>query len=275
MYTEKKSNTPQVIITPTFDWLSAQAKACRSRLLVGSPYVNDGIINLTNLVSKDISRTLVTRTDLRDFALGASNLDTLCNLANDGIVIRSLSNLHAKMYIFDRSSALVTSANATFSGLYRNFECGLATDDRRVVRQLARSLLSGLGADRPPRKMRFEELESLHIPLRAIKASLPQPSAVTPTDMASPAKPTFSISDIETLVRGFKGWLRLTLDGVLAMPKGGFRLPDLVNECGSVAAKRYPKNLHVEAKLRQQLQRLRDVGIVEFVSPGRYRRTMS
>ena len=271
----RNSNTPQIVTTPTFDWLAEHARGCTSRILVGSPYVNDGLVNLTDLVSKEVSRTLVTRTDLRDFALGASNLDTLCNLARDGTAIHSLSNFHAKIYIFDYNSALVTSANATFSGMYRNFECGLATEDKRVVKQLAKSLLSGLGADNPPRKMKFEELESLYVPLKAIKASLPKPPGIVPIDNLSAVEATFSISDNEMLLEGFRGWLRLTLRGVLAMPESGFRLRDLVNECGHVAAREYPKNQHVEAKLRQQLQRLRGLGIVEFVSPGQYRRTMN
>ena len=271
----KNNSAPQIVTTPTFDWLAEHARGCSSRILVGSPYVNDGITNLTNLVSKEVSLTLVTRTDLRDFALGASNLDTLCNLAKDGVAIHSLSYFHAKMYIFDCSSALVTSAKATFSGMYRNFECGLATEDNQVVKQLAKSLLSGLGADNPPRKMKFEELESLHVPLKAIKASLPKPPSVAPIDNVSAVEATFSISDNEMLLEGFSGWLRLTLRGVLAMPESGFGLQDLVNECGSVATREYPKNRHVEAKLRQQLQRLRDIGIVDFVSPGQYRRTMS
>ncbi len=268
------NSAPQIVTTPTFDWLSQHAKACSSRILVGSPYVNDGIANLTNLASKKVSLTLVTRTDLRDFALGASSLDTLCNLARDGVAIRSLSHFHAKVYIFDCSSALVTSANATFSGMYRNLECGLATEDNQVVKKLARSLLSGLGAENPPRTVKLEELESLHVPLKAIKASLPKPPSVVPMANISGVEATFSISDQQMLLEGFRGWLRLTLRGVLAMPESGFGLQDLVNECGSVAAREYPKNRHVAAKLRQQLQRLRDIGIVDFVSPGQYRRTM-
>ena len=37
-------------------------------------------------------------------------------------------------------------------------------------------------------------------------------------------------------------------------------------------AKKHPKNHYVRAKIRQQLQVLRDLGLVEFVSPGIFRR---
>ena len=36
---------------------------------------------------------------------------------------------------------------------------------------------------------------------------------------------------------------------------------------------RHPRNNNVEAKIRQQLQFLRDKGLIEFISPGVYRKT--
>ncbi len=267
----------QVITTPTFDWLAEQAMACKSRMLIGSPYVNDGITDLTNLVPGKVSRTLITRMDLRNFAVGASNLDTLCALAQDGIRIRSLSNLHAKIYIFDDKSALVTSANATFSGLYRNLECGIGLSDKPVVEQLADSLLTGFGTETSPScPLKLDELESLQIPLKAIKASLPhQPREISEGDNPPTVDAEFSISDPKALLEGFSGWQKLTLRGVLAMPEEGFVLDELFNVCAPIAKEEYPNNRNVRPKLRQQLQMLRDLGLVEFVSLGRYRRTMS
>ena len=266
----------QIVTTPTLDWLAEQAMDCSSRMLVGSPYVNDGIIKLTDMVSKAVSRVLITRTDLRDFATRSSSLDTLCTLARDGVAIYSLRHLHAKMYVFDNSSALVTSANATNSGMRRNLECGLSTNDRSLVENLAKSLMSGLGADQPPTKVKPNELENLQGAVEAIKVALPKPLDIASGGDEPPSSEmTYSISDTEMLVKGFTGWRRLTLEGVLAMPESGFRMEDLLKVCGPMAARKYPKNNFVDAKLRQQLQLLRNVGIVDFVRPGYYRRTMN
>lgn len=264
-----------VVTTPTFEWLTEYASGCSFRMLIGSPYVNNGVIKLTDMVPKEVSRTLVTRTDLRDFAVGSSNLDTLCALAAEGVAIRSLNSLHAKVYVFDDTSALVTSANATTSGMWRNLECGIGTQDKRIVKRLARSLLSGFGAESPPRRIDQEELESLYVHLEVIKASLPEPPRMPSRDNASAVNAAFTIRDREKLLEGFKGWQKLTLEGVLDMPAIGFRLDDLSRVCGPKAVARYPRNRHVDAKLRQQLQILRDIGIVEFVRPGHYRRTMN
>ena len=263
----------QIITTPTFDWLAEQARACNSRLLIGSPFVNDGLLQLTDLVPKGASRTLVTRTDLRDFAVGASSLDTLCSLSKDGVSIRSLSRLHAKMYVFDSSVALVTSANATRAGMWRNFECGLGITDSHTVSKLAESLLNGFGTKDEVDEVGLKELLGMYRHLETIKVTLPPHPR--PDDHAPPApEPTFSISDKEALLNGFTGWRRLTLEGVLEMPEAGFQMDDLIQVCGPQAAMKYPKNRFVPEKLRQQLQVLRNRGLVEFVSPGIYRRTM-
>ena len=204
----------QIVTTPTHEWIAERARACTKRMLVGSPYVNDAIIDLTEMVSKEVARTLVTRTDLRDFAVGSSNLDTLCALVKDGVAVHSLSDLHAKMYVFDDSSALVTSANATVSGMWRNLECGLGTEDNAVVNELASSLMSGLGTGVSPQEMDRGELEALYVPLEAIKVSMPRPlrtSAKRPSEPAPEA--TFSVVDSERLLKGFKGWKRLTFRG--------------------------------------------------------------
>ena len=58
------------------------------------------------------------------------------------------------------------------------------------------------------------------------------------------------------------------------MPESGFRLRDLLEVCGPVAAERYTYNRHVPDKLRQQLQILRGMEIVDFVTPGYYRCTV-
>ncbi len=270
-------NSLEIVTTPTFDWLSKRARACRSRMLIASPYVNDGIMELTDLAPQDVTRTLITRTDLRDFAMRASSLETLCTLARDGVSVYSLSRLHAKMYIFDDTSALVTSANATYSGMRRNLECGLVTRESRVVDHLSRSLMQSFGPKKQkPKAMGVKDLEDLHIPLSTIQVSLPQiPPTPTPGDTPDVPEPEFSVTNDATLLEGFSGWTNLTLRGVMTMPKGDFPLPDLINVITPLAEVEYPGNHHVAAKVRQQLQTLRDRGIVEFVdNRGVYRRTM-
>lgn len=268
---------PQIITTPTYDWLAERAAMCKSRMLIASPYVNDAVVNLAGLPPLKVATTVVTKTDLRDFLVGASNLDSLRALAQKGAKIRSLHNLHAKVYVFDETTALVTSANATFGGMRRNLECGLAVEDRQSVSNLADLVLSGFGSDAPPRAISLTELSRLRSALPLIDVSLPKIPAIDSLAEESPTlEAAFSVPNKEELLSQFTGWLRLTLRGVLEMPESGFGIQQLFAACQPAATVEYPANRNVEAKLRQQLQFLRDRGLVEFLSPGpgRYRFTM-
>ena len=241
----------RVVTTPTVDRLVDYAQSCRRRVLIASPFVNGGITPVTDALPQGIVRTLVTRIDIRSFALGASDLETLCALAQEGFRVRSLAGLHAKVYVFDARAALVTSANATYSGLARNRECGLETTDADVVAQLASALLRGFGAETRPRRITAEELEDLRAPVLSIKTSLPEPAVRVAPDEGAIVDSTFSVADKTTFLEGFRGWTRLTLQGVLEMPTSSFRLDELIAVCRPMAKRQYPRNYHVREKLRQ------------------------
>lgn len=67
-----------------------------------------------------------------------------------------------------------------------------------------------------------------------------------------------------------RGWLAVTMGLVRRLRKDQFSLDDLYAfEPEAKAA--FPRNAHVKAKLRQQLQRLRDLGWLEFEARGKYR----
>ena len=272
----RKTNL-EVVTTPTFERLAEYAQKCSKRMLVGSPYVNNAMVDLTRLLPSGVSRTLVTRTDIRDFAVGSSNLDTLCALAKDGMTIRSLNNLHAKIYIFDNRIALVTSANATNAGMWRNLECGLSTDDRQVVSQLSISLMRRFdeeGRQRIPKMMKLRDLEGLYPQIEAIKVDIPEKPQEVSQDSGLEVGATFTIADRDAFLRQFGGWRRVTIEGVLDMPTEYFTLREFNMLCVPRGEKRFPKNTRVKEKLRQQLQDLRDRGYVEFIRRGYYRRTM-
>jgi hypothetical protein len=204
--------------------------------------------------------------------MGVSNIEAICTLARTGTVVMGLSGLHAKVYVIDETCALVTSANATEGGLRRNWECGVALKEVETVNQLARLVLSGFGASEPPVVWKANELEALRKPVQVIKDSLPRlprPKFACPEDVRVPL-PTQE--DKKRLVASFSGWTALALGGVLQQKQDEFTMEELLPVCEPLALRRYPKNLHVREKLRQQLQRLRDLGLVEFLGGGNYRR---
>ncbi len=73
---------------------------------------------------------------------------------------------------------------------------------------------------------------------------------------------------------GARGWLMDVLNCVNAIPTVEFTLQD-VYAYGGVLAAKHPANNNVRPKIRQQLQVLRDKGVIEFVGRGRYRKLMN
>lgn len=70
-----------------------------------------------------------------------------------------------------------------------------------------------------------------------------------------------------------RGWLLQVWRIVERMPETSFQLDD-VYACEAELSAIFPSNNNVRPKIRQQLQVLRDMGFVEFLGAGRYRRTL-
>lgn len=69
-----------------------------------------------------------------------------------------------------------------------------------------------------------------------------------------------------------RGWLLDILNCVNRIEDRTFTL-DQIYQFADVLAKRHPENHHIKAKIRQQLQVLRDNGIIEFLGRGYYRKS--
>jgi hypothetical protein len=76
---------------------------------------------------------VITRFNLRDFANGVSDTSALALLLKSGAQIRGVKNLHAKLYLFGKSHAILTSANLTSAALSRNHEFGFVSKDKNVI----------------------------------------------------------------------------------------------------------------------------------------------
>ena len=77
------------------------------------------------------------------------------------------------------------------------------------------------------------------------------------------------ISDLEKVPASVRGWTLDVLRCVRRLPRN-FELVDVYG-FDKELSRLHPENQHVRDKIRQQLQVLRDLGLLKFVAPGRYR----
>jgi len=76
---------------------------------------------------------------------------------------------------------------------------------------------------------------------------------------------------LETRDLRARGWLFDVLNCVNAIPTAEFSLSAIYSFTEKLAAK-HPENNNVQAKIRQQLQFLRNKGYIEFLSRGKYKK---
>ncbi len=113
----------------THEALLRKLVASARQLRVICPYIRqDALDSLAGMpgLRRLAEVKFLTLWSLADFLRGSSALAGLDLLLCAGAEVRVLrSELHAKVYIFDESDAVVTSANLTQAGLERNLECGV------------------------------------------------------------------------------------------------------------------------------------------------------
>ncbi len=112
--------------------LVAAIRADSSEVRIVCPFIKKGALEcLLSFPPGDIQ--VITRFNLNDFAEGVSDIEALRMLLDTGASVRGIQNLHAKLYIFGASRAIITSANLTRAALTRNQEFGVVADDAAVI----------------------------------------------------------------------------------------------------------------------------------------------
>ena len=112
-----------------------------SDLVVSSPYISaaacDRLVGCVERKGRtgSLKLTLVTNLSLDNMVSGATNVSAILRVSGSlpRTQVRFIPTLHAKVYVADTKRAIITSANLTDGGLYRNLEYGVEVDDPATV----------------------------------------------------------------------------------------------------------------------------------------------
>jgi hypothetical protein len=107
--------------------------SAKDLLWLCSPFVTaDGVETVLQASAKV---RLITKATAANLSTKALDANALLRMLDAGAEIRSIPNLHAKIYLIDRRYGVVTSSNLTGSGLYQNVELGLYFSDEEAIYQ--------------------------------------------------------------------------------------------------------------------------------------------
>ena len=141
------------ILSPWTDTFDSFAQSIRQSAIVVAPFITDQ--PLQQLASRlsgraDLRISIVTNLapdSLLQGYLDSNALADFCKEFSDTIVYH-LPGLHAKVYVADDHTAIITSGNLTSNSLHHNFEYGIELHAPVMVRRITRDLVeySELGA---------------------------------------------------------------------------------------------------------------------------------
>jgi len=265
----------EIITNPSTDLFLDLVKTSKEQLLA-SPFIKANIAKMI-LDNKptEAKISLLTSYKLNSFYRNSSDLTALKSFIENRIEVRNYTSLHAKTYIFDSQRTIITSANLTLGGLKNNYECGVLIDDPNIANRL-KADFSQIFADKERVSVVTEEILSI---TEDILAKVPKEKRIkfekSEKDLfpAAEYEPLDDLYDggVKTIVNTLSGWRLDTFNVVSKIPANIFKLKQVYSHKQHLQ-ELHPENQNVEAKIRQQLQELRDLGLIEFVDRGIYRK---
>lgn len=112
--------------------LTAAIRTDPSEVRIVCPFIKKGVLECL-LSHRPTDIQVITRFNLADFVEGVSDVEALRMLLDADASVRGIQNLHAKLYLFGKSRAIITSANLTKAALTQNQEFGVVSDDVAVI----------------------------------------------------------------------------------------------------------------------------------------------
>ena len=265
----------EIITNPATDVFLELVRNSHEQLFA-SPFIKANVASMIlENKHREATISLLTSYKLNSFYRNSSDITALKFFIENNVNVRNYPKLHAKTYIFDSEKAFITSGNLTLGGLQNNYECGVLIHDSSTVSQLKSNFIK-LFADEEKVSVVTDEILST---TECILAKVPKQKKIefekSEKDLFAEVsyEPEDDLYDggIRTITNTLSGWRLDTFNVVSNIPNNVFEL-DRVYEYKQQLQKLHPDNQNIEAKIRQQLQELRDLGLIDFLGGGSYRK---
>ena len=259
----------QIIKSPWDEQFQDLASACQSSLQIASPFVkNRAVLDVLNGKQKTTCIELITAFKIENLYRKATDLSALQKLIDTENQVYNFQSLHAKIYIFDKQKAIVTSANWTYGGLRKNFEYGILIQEPAIVSDIVADF-ERLKTDSRTGKIKPEHIAEANAIIE--KAPARQYVPLTEIEIESDVESDVFSGGADAIINSLTGWKSDVFSLLKTLPNGQFTAAE-VRAFIPELERLHPTNNTVDAKLRQQLQQLRDTGLIEFLGNGKYRK---
>ncbi|MFA5386729.1 MAG: phospholipase D-like domain-containing protein [Candidatus Paceibacterota bacterium] len=273
-YFVKDNFVIKIIKSPWEDVFVNCLKQAKRQVYLASPFIKK---QTAELIIKNCGHNLDIRYlnafKLNNFFQGASDLEALRIFDACKIKQKNVPRLHAKFFVFD-DMAIVTSGNLTPGGLKNNVEYGVMLAGK-VSQEVERDYLN-IFNDKEHPAITLDIIEEAQKILSSVPKEKRPKINVNDKKLFAEVASDENLSDrfsggIESIVANLASWKRDVFDCLLLIKDDVFSI-DEVYRFSEQLKKLHPDNKNIEPKIRQQLQYLRDLGLIEFVGDGVYRK---
>ena len=258
----------ELIKSPWEDVLLDLVEQTEESLRITSPYIKSNPVQkMISAKGDDVSIECITSFKLMNFYRKSSDLEALNVILDNNGIIRNHQPLHSKIYVFDNTQAIITSGNLTYGGLNSNYEYGVLIKDKNNVSSVIQDFYEIFNGGRTG-IITTENIE---------KAG--QIIQDTPREKGIKFKPLQHEDDendildvgLSPIVENLTGWKLEVFNCLESIENQTFDLSEAY-EFENVLSDKHPDNHNIKDKIRQQLQYLRDLGLIEFKDRGLYRK---
>jgi len=260
----------KILKTPWKSELLRLVHESKRSVKITSPFVKHNMCSeVLKAKRRETKFEIITSFKLMSVYSGSLDLNALDIILKRNGVVKNYSKLHAKMYLFDEERAIVTSGNLTHGGLVKNFEYGLFIDDHNIVSAIADDY-QALSHHENTGLVKLSDVQTARRMLEKIArtkpVTLPTFQLETETEV-----PDVIETDIQPIASSLSGWRLDVFTCLNQISKEIFFLSD-VYKFEPLLKSKHQDNKHVKDKIRQQLQGLKAIGLIEFLGSGKYRK---
>lgn len=252
-----------IIKSPSYNNFFSLVKESKNNIYLCAPFIKKEIVDKILENKKDgIEMVVITSANLSNFLCGSLDISAIKELIKQGVTVRNYQKLHAKIYIFDRKKALVTSANLTNNALYHNYEYGVLIDDNSIADKIY---------DDYVKMINNEDCGIFSIQLLDRLEKIKQRINKRPVVNVDSENDVIIIEEKNNLIENLTSWQKDVFEIINEFDNDMFDTQDVYSYKGELKIK-HPKNNNIEAKIRQMMQELRDMGFIKFYNRGNYKR---
>lgn len=249
-------------------------KNAKETIYLASPFIKKQTAQLiTENFDQDVDFKYINSFKLSNFHRGASDLEALKIFSERNINQKSVHNLHAKFFIFD-DCAVITSSNLTPGGLRNNLEYGVLIRDDTVA-EIKSDYLKIFNDSEYP-KITLDIIKKAEDILLSVPKEKQRKIYVDEKALFEEILNDENVEErfdggIESIKANLTSWKKDVFVCLLEIESFIFSLEE-VYSFEKKLKRLHPSNQNVKPKIRQQLQYLRDIGLIEFVKPGLYKK---